>query len=834
MASMKKYSIPDGKRKRDYGYYGLNSGMEHQNFLVFILRRDTCEVVGYNTRANSCFPQVSSEDGSARSFGRNQVHPEDFQELRDLLQNLDQADYTKEFYLEARLKSGNKWKSYQFQIRNYHWDFNLTGSSQEESNGNEILMTGENTSTYTSSSVKQASSSRNQPQDNALVLCMAHERLPKDSSRVKCDPELDEILFENRNKYAALIETIDEGYATIDLLYDLNGQAKDFLFLETNPAFVNHLPLNETEGHTIKELVPEYENQWLEYYQAVAATGTPKRFTNFSESLSNNWFNVFVFAVGDQEHRKLGIIFSNITESKNNESLLIGRNQTLERKIEQRTDELKENNALLQIVFDTTNEGLLVLDPVIDKNREIIDFKYLRANKVMEELQGVKDLEGSNYLEINPHAGTNGLMEIFKDVMKKGEFRDFEFWCELPDKAGAWYRITARKHESLLIVSMEDITQRKEEAETLKENIRFKKQLARTSPDIIMIFDLLQERIKYLNRDLSTLPGMRKEEVLGKKMEEIFSYVHPRERDNLLKFHQKVIAGNNDSISETEFRLRGEQKEWEWFSAVAKVFRRSLRGNVTEYIVLLRNIDAHKATQKALLNAEKLSIKGEVARTFAHELRNPLASIGMAVDIVRRQLPQEQLPVLENYLGIIRRSTKTLNKLVTDLLTASNYTPAVLKECCLAEVLEESLSLASDRIYLSGIKVVKRYKGTYPINADKEKLKIAILNIIINASEAMHPDQGILRLQIEKKNDWLILKIKDNGHGLEKQQLEKLFDAFYTQKPGGMGVGLSSVKSILEEHDAEIDVSSIPKRGTEFSLSFPCYTLMNNHRISQV
>ena len=94
---------------------------------------------------------------------------------------------------------------------------------------------------------------------------------------------------------------------------------------------------------------------------------------------------------------------------------------------------------------------------------------------------------------------------------------------------------------------------------------------------------------------------------------------------------------------------------------------------------------------------------------------------------------------------------------------------------------------------------------------------------IVNASEAMEPETGILQLSIHREDEDFTLTITDNGCGLHKEQLEKLFDAFYTQKPGGIGVGLSSVKNILEEHDARIDVHSEPNKGTTFCLSFHCY-----------
>ncbi|MCM4158271.1 HAMP domain-containing sensor histidine kinase, partial [Gramella sp. AN32] len=228
-----------------------------------------------------------------------------------------------------------------------------------------------------------------------------------------------------------------------------------------------------------------------------------------------------------------------------------------------------------------------------------------------------------------------------------------------------------------------------------------------------------------------------------------------------------------------------------------------------------------KNTQEALLKAERLSIQGEVARIFAHELRNPLASIGMATDILNEKLDPQQKEKISKYLDILSRSTKTLNNLVSSLLDSSNYTPPILKKENLVEIINDTLEKASDRIYLAGIKVIKKYEEPCYMLADKEKLLIALLNILVNATEATTPNEGILEIEIKKDpNDLIFLSIKDNGKGLDQNEIDRLFDAFYTNKEKGVGVGLTSVKNILEEHDAEIKVESTLNEGTCFQISF--------------
>ena len=111
-------------------------------------------------------------------------------------------------------------------------------------------------------------------------------------------------------------------------------------------------------------------------------------------------------------------------------------------------------------------------------------------------------------------------------------------------------------------------------------------------------------------------------------------------------------------------------------------------------------------------------------------------------------------------------------------------------------------------------------QGLPRLLADKEKLKIALLNIIINAIEAMQPVKGILKLEVKMTDGIGVIIIADNGKGIELENLEKLFDPFYTNKEGGMGLGLTSTKNILNSHSATVEVKSKVNEGTTFYIYF--------------
>lgn len=764
-------------------FYGIENSFDVQEFILFITEMEDLQITGSNLKARSYFHSEESSDLQNSFFYKNIVHPEDYNRFITHLQSCKELAAGQENEIQLRLKdkTGN-WKSFLFRHRPYLCS------------------------------------------DKSSVLGIAWE-IPLEETPLqknhRTDPLTVETLKRSRDKYLMLLNSLDQAFCSIEIIFDLNKKPIDYLFLETNPAFYKHIALIDPEGKTMRELVPDHEIYWFQIYGKVALTEEPLRFENLTRELGNAWLDLYAFPIGIKNSHKVGVLFSNISERKRTIEQLEKLNEQLEEKVQKRTQELQNNAELLQTIFDTTNEGIMVLKPEY-QNEELVDFTYVNVNKIILEQYTITNLVGCSYNDINPLSKENGVFDKLKDTALTGKTKDFESYC-IREGEKLWFRITTRRKIGVLIVFMEEITQRKLESQRLKENIRFKKHLTSASPDIIMIFNLYEEHIRYLNRDMAPIKGMRKKDILGLKLEEIVPFIHPSDRGKATEFHNRILKASDKDVIEIEFRLLSGKGVYQWYNALGKVFMRNKNAKVFEYMLLLRNVDKQIKTQKALINAEKLSIKGEIARTLAHELRNPLASIGMAAEILNKKIPKNQGIKADNYLNIITRSTKTLNKLVTDLLTSSNYSPAVLEKSCLAEILEESLKLANDRIYLNGIKVTKNYKGNYFIHADGEKLKIALLNLIINASEAMEPDLGILNLAIEKQDNNFQLIISDNGCGLEKEQLDKLFDAFYTQKADGIGVGLSSVKNILEEHDAQIKVYSEPEIGTTFHLSFNCH-----------
>ncbi|HZY82006.1 MAG TPA: ATP-binding protein [Cyclobacteriaceae bacterium] len=238
------------------------------------------------------------------------------------------------------------------------------------------------------------------------------------------------------------------------------------------------------------------------------------------------------------------------------------------------------------------------------------------------------------------------------------------------------------------------------------------------------------------------------------------------------------------------------------------------------YQGIIHDQTMRKKAEKDMLIAERLSMTGKIARTIAHEVRNPLTNLNLALDQLKDEMPSDN-PSVKVYSDIIERNANRIEQLIGEMLSSSKPRDLNLELVPVNDVLDETLTLTIDRLNLNRMKLEKTYATELPrILVDKEKIKIALLNIIINATEAMEAEKGILKINTEMREGALVISIADNGKGIPPEEIEKLFDPFYTGKQGGMGLGLTSTKNILDSHAASVEVTSAPKVGTTFTIYF--------------
>lgn len=235
-----------------------------------------------------------------------------------------------------------------------------------------------------------------------------------------------------------------------------------------------------------------------------------------------------------------------------------------------------------------------------------------------------------------------------------------------------------------------------------------------------------------------------------------------------------------------------------------------------------RDEDSYKGVGnrgKGSILSERLAFTGRIAAGIAHEIRNPLNNVSMAV----RQLKQafnEDSP-WSKHIEVIIRNTERINFLITELLNCARPPDLNIRSHDMHEVIENILDSIRSSLSAQRITVIKKFEAKPSvINIDREQISRAFLNVIINSVEAM-PEGGTLIISTSIEEDFFVAKIKDTGGGIPEEDIIRIFDPFFSTKPTGVGLGLSITYGIIVSHNGKIDVESIWKNGTVFTISLP-------------
>jgi signal transduction histidine kinase len=249
----------------------------------------------------------------------------------------------------------------------------------------------------------------------------------------------------------------------------------------------------------------------------------------------------------------------------------------------------------------------------------------------------------------------------------------------------------------------------------------------------------------------------------------------------------------------------------------AAEYQKELQQRITE-------LDTANKDLVLLKRNEKFAATGRIARTIAHEVRNPLTNIDLAVSQIRTDMPvvDENSHML---FDMLKRNSARINQLISELLDATRFAELSYASVSINELLDETLELAKDRVELNRIRVKKNYSaGIGDIAVDREKVKIAFLNLVVNAIEAMEQGKGVLEVSTRGEKGKCVVEISDNGCGMNEEELNNLFEPYFTTKPAGNGLGLTNTQNIILNHKGSINVSSKPGEGTTFVIRFDLAT----------
>ena len=381
--------------------------------------------------------------------------------------------------------------------------------------------------------------------------------------------EIENALRHSDEKYRTLFDSIDSGFCVIELLYDENGKANDYRYIEINPSFQKQSGLENAVGKTVGELVPDHEEFWFETYSQVWLTGEPIRFEHYSAGL-NSWFEVYAFRLGETEKKQVAVLFNNVTKRKLAEEKVI---------------QLSERSSN---ILESINDAFFALDT--DWN-----FTYLNNQAEILLKRTREELLGKNiWEEFAAAVGTTFYEQYHKAVSEQTTVTFEEFYEPLE----TWFEVRAYPSNHGLSVYFHNIEERRQAENSLIEaEARYRALIEATSTTV---WHATPEGALSFVGDVWT-------EISGQTIEEILKWgwleaIHPDDRERTIEVWQTALR--DKTIYRTEFRILTVSGEYRWFSANAlPIFNAD--GSVREWIGLNTDINERKNSEMLLRESER-------------------------------------------------------------------------------------------------------------------------------------------------------------------------------------------------------------------------------------
>jgi two-component system sensor kinase FixL len=482
---------------------------------------------------------------------------------------------------------------------------------------------------------------------------------------------------------------------------------------------------------------------------------------------------------------------------------------------EQEIEHLKIDNLFLGTLFDGISEEILVLEP---------DFTIKEANKAFLKRYGVRksDVLGKKCYEVkersNVPCSTENKPCALMRAKETGERVETTLYQknakgEMNELFMIMYplRLRGKKIKYFMEIAR-DVTEYRKLIRDLQSSEKRLRAILDTATDAVLSIDE-NHRIILFNDAAQSIFGYSREEVLG---EDLNLLIPTKYGDHRQYVHRFLERRESDIVGKTIF-LTGLRKNGKEFPVELSLSFLEMANGIT-FTAIIRDMTVHQQLEKKLLQSERLAAVGQAAAHVAHEIKNPLMIIGGFSNQIGQRLEDEKdLQKLEMILDEVRR----LEGLVANLGDFTKEYKLVKRHADINSVLADVLEI------MSGVCSPEKYEfkkflssEVAEINCDPDKLKQVFINIISNGLEAM-TDGGTISVSTETLPDGIEVRIADQGSGIPEEDLEHIFEPFYTTREGGSGLGLSISYKIVEAHGGEIWADSSPGEGTSFIIQLP-------------
>lgn len=340
----------------------------------------------------------------------------------------------------------------------------------------------------------------------------------------------------------------------------------------------------------------------------------------------------------------------------------------------------------------------------------------------------------------------------------------------------------------------------------------------------------LKGRINFLNRTAEKILNRKGEELAKHSLFDLFP--------EIAKALEEMKG--NASVSFPDYQryeaLLSDEKGKKTYLGFSISPLTDPEGNVIGHTLIFQDITRFKEMEEQMKRYDRMAAIGTLAAGMAHEIRNPLASLSGAIQMLKSELTLD--PQQEHLMDITLRESERLNALIRDFLLFAHPPQVERSPWKIGQILDETVKLfAHSPDFHEGLRITRTDRnGDVEAWVDPGQIRQVFWNLLINAAQAI-PEEGDIRITIERteeslggsfcfsdsknQNDWVKIMIADSGKGISPHEKEKIFEPFYTTKEGGTGLGLSIVHKIIENHKGVIRVESDPGKGSIFTVFLP-------------
>jgi|HubBroStandDraft_1064217.scaffolds.fasta_scaffold02512_2 PAS domain S-box-containing protein len=465
-------------------------------------------------------------------------------------------------------------------------------------------------------------------------------------------------------------------------------------------------------------------------------------------------------------------------------------------------------------LFESLREGIFFTTP---------DGEVLDANPALVRMLGYEsktELQHRNFREV--YANRDDRDAVIKELEEKGSVQDRELVFQRKDGTRIHCLASgfAIRDASGRVVraqgTLVDVTERLEMQRRLHQEQEFVRRLVASFPDVIAVLDR-DGRYTYVSQRIQEVLGRRPEDYVG---EELGARAHPEDKQRLAEELRKLLSGEKVQL-QVEFRTPAQDGTWRLLRASAGPLFDDT-GRISGVVASARDVTESNRIERQLSQKEKFAAMGQMLAGAAHELNNPLTAILGVGDLLRERATDA---AARRHAEIVLQQARRAAEIVQNLLAFSRPLSQGGSKIRLTEVVQHVLQLQREPLRLKNIEVRFKAPDDLPaVTGDRKLLTQAFLNIITNAEQAVSSvrDHGTLQVSLSAEGQKVCAAFSDDGPGIPTENVQMIFDPFYTTKRpgGGSGLGLTICLAVVKEHGGTIEVQS-NEGGATFRVLLP-------------